>query len=721
MVQETARINFEATNLDVVEGRIKAIGGAINVLGGSIEVVVGTMGLIGIDEKVTKQFQEAATSAIAFADGAKRVFEGYKELREASELFRKAQQASTAATIASTTATTVHNAAQSSAVTVLGRARVAFNALTAAMVRNPITAVVVGLTALIAALVTFSDEQDDATDSTERLAEAERQLTRDLALRKVVNEGLILDAKLRGASEREILRITLAQLQADQILLENAQRKRKAEIGFYEALKEGGRARKEDLAALKTLKDQYEEYKDDVIAGENAIKSIKIQVMALDKAAAANLAANTKKAADDELERLAALREQDINELRQSIENLDAELRDLASQQGKVYNELSEEIIKDTTTRQSELLAAETLFWELKTESFDEGSYELLLAEEIYRKQVLAINTKWDLKDADAAEKAAEEQRKLKEASNNEFLRQSFRTQADEIANAAKNDDQRILQLREFFKEKRELYKNDENALKQLSEVEKTYQIDSKTRQEQIVSDLDELSKKVNAIAGLASTAIDSMSQIQESNQEKRLNEIEAYYQNMAQNVVGSEAEVADQLARIEAEKNDKMEKLKEEFFENQKKYRIAEVTITGLQGAFAAFVQASSTIPPPAGQIVGGVLAGLVLTAMAAQISQIKKQKYIRGSVGAGVGGGAANIGGRGGTNLGNISGGNFLQPIPNPGDPGNRTGASQNNFGFMSAPNTSPNTPIRAYVVASDVETGLEAERALNSRRRL
>ena len=30
MVNETARINFEATNLDVVEGRIKAIGGAVN-------------------------------------------------------------------------------------------------------------------------------------------------------------------------------------------------------------------------------------------------------------------------------------------------------------------------------------------------------------------------------------------------------------------------------------------------------------------------------------------------------------------------------------------------------------------------------------------------------------------------------------------------------------------------------------------------------------------
>jgi len=721
MVQETARINFEATNLDVVEGRIKAIGGAINVLGGSIEVVVGSMGLIGIDEKVTKQFQEAATSAIAFADGAKRVFEGYKELREAAELFKKAQAASTAATVANTTATAANNAVQASSVGVLAKARAAFNALTAAMVRNPITAVVVGLTALVAALVVFSDENEDAAESTDKLAEAERELTRDLALRKVVNESLILDAKLRGASEREVLRLTLAQIEADQVLLVTAQNKRKSEIGFYESLKEAGRARKADLDYLKKQKELYEEYKDDVIAGENAIKTIKLQVMGLDKAAAEQRAATAKKDKDDETARAKELQAKTIDELRDGIAQLDNALRELAKSQGKQYlNAVVEFRDAAKVTRESELKELSE-FEELAIGAYAEGSEERQLVTSFYRRKRFLLNKLWDVKDEEQQVKSAEDQKALDAQNHDEMLRQTFRQQADEVANAAKNDDDRILKLREFFEEKKKFYQYDELALKQLSELEKTYYLDSLTRQEQIVKDLEELSKKVNAIAGLASTAIDSMSQIQQSNQEKRLNEIEAYYQDMAQNVVGSEIEVADQLARIEAEKNDKMEKLKEEFFENQKKYRIAEVTITGLQGAFAAFVQASSTIPPPAGQIVGGVLAGLVLAAMAAQISQIKKQKYIRGTVSGGAGGAGGAIGGGGGTNLGNLSGGNFLQPIPNPGDPGNRTGASQNNFGFMSAPNTSPNTPIRAYVVASDVETGLEAERSLNARRRL
>ena len=657
------------------------------------------MGLIGIDEKVTKQFQEAATSAIAFADGTKRVFEGYKELREAAELFRKAQAAGTVVTVANTTATAANNAVQASSIGILAKARAAWAAFTAALARNPITLVAVAIAGLVGTLLLLSDQQDETAESSQNLATNLNLVGDALERQQIINEGILLDAKLRGASERQILTLKLQQLNADRTTIENEEKRLGRSKLLLEQKKQIEGAQFKEQQLLDSISAKYDEYTNKVLTNANAIKQAQLDIQSLNKAESEETIANKKKAKEEQLR----LAQEILDKSFEFEKELDAKIA-----------ELQEE------SRQRELDELRDYLFEKQLEAKDDAQ-KLIKLNEYGRLKSAEINKRWDVIDADAAEKAAEEQRKIKEAANNEFLRQSFRTQADEIANAAKNDDQRILQLREFFEKKRELYKNDENALKQLSEVEKTYQIDSKTRQEQIVSDLDELSKKVNAIAGLASTAIDSMSQIQESNQEKRLNEIEAYYQNMAQNVVGSEAEVADQLARIEAEKNDKMEKLKEEFFENQKKYRIAEVTITGLQGAFAAFVQASSTIPPPAGQIVGGVLAGLVLTAMAAQISQIKKQKYIRGSAGAGVGGGAANIGGRGGTNLGNISGGNFLQPIPNPGDPGNRTGASQNNFGFMSAPNTSPNTPIRAYVVASDVETGLEAERALNSRRRL
>lgn len=157
-VNENVRINFEATNLDVVEGRIKAIGGAINILGGAVETTVGLMGMIGVDEKQTKKFQEMATSAIALADGTKRVFEGYKELREAQQLFTKATEAQTVAQGASNAAATAGAGA--------------FDKLRIAMVKNPITAIVVGLTALAAGIYLFSQRTDDAEEAQTKLNDA---------------------------------------------------------------------------------------------------------------------------------------------------------------------------------------------------------------------------------------------------------------------------------------------------------------------------------------------------------------------------------------------------------------------------------------------------------------------------------------------------------------------------------------------------------------------
>ena len=48
-----------------------------------------------------------------------------------------------------------------------------------------------------------------------------------------------------------------------------------------------------------------------------------------------------------------------------------------------------------------------------------------------------------------------------------------------------------------------------------------------------------------------------------------------------------------------------------------------------------------------------------------------------------------------------------------------GGSTPISSGGSNFMTAPNTNPNTPIRAYVVANDVSTGLDAQQALNNRR--
>ena len=101
-------VNTNTTDLDKLEKgleqqevRIKRLGGAINILGGSVELLAGGLALTGAaTEEQVEKFTAAAAGALAFADGAKRVFEGYKEVREATKLATSAQVANNLAVLA---------------------------------------------------------------------------------------------------------------------------------------------------------------------------------------------------------------------------------------------------------------------------------------------------------------------------------------------------------------------------------------------------------------------------------------------------------------------------------------------------------------------------------------------------------------------------------------------------------------------------------------------
>ena len=710
MIQETARINFEATNLDVVEGRIKAIGGAINVLGGSIEVVVGAMGLIGIDEKVTKQFQEAATSAIAFADGAKRVFEGYKELREAADLFRKAQGAGTAVTVANTAATARNNAVQVGAVGILGRVRIAFASLTATMAANPFVAIATAIGLITAAFIGYKYATDGATESVDDFNQAQKNLGNTLSSDdfSTYMDLYVAGLKARGASTEFVLgeEIKLYKdRQSELTALVDANNK---EIERLEILKGVGK-----IGFGKSLEEQkaiYQAQIDDL--KESNIKSLDEQ---------SKLIKETKK---KEIELAGVQRENAEKRKEDALRN--------ANEISKIENEaIANTISLLKEGRDRELFELDRSFREREIKVKGNKSAEQAVAEE-KRIRISQINTKWDILDKEAADKAtadklakqkeaAQKEKEQREKEGLERLKDNLKFQLELATRDAKNEDDRILRLRKFAATQRELYKNDAEALAIVNQVIAGTFVDGlQTNYEEMQEWLNKLVGEINKYAQLASIAIDSLSGIQRANHELRLNQIEAEYQERAKGVVGSEEQIAEQLQRLEVEKNKKLEDEKERNFERSKKYQIAEATITGLQGAATAFATAFS-LGPSAGPVVGGILAALVLANTAAQINMIKKQKYIRSDAGASGLGGGIGGGTRGGTGLSGIGGGNFLQPIPNPGDPGNRTGSSNNPFGFMRAPTTSPNTPIRAYVVASDVSNGLEAERALNTRRRL
>jgi len=130
---------LEAT-LKKQEATIKTIDGAINLLGGSVELLAGSLVLSGAASKEqAEEFEAAALGAIALADGAKRTVDGIKSLNE--------------------------GLAASGGI--LGTVTKSFNALKAAAIANPFTAIAVAIGAVVSALLIYNEATKESTEDTE--------------------------------------------------------------------------------------------------------------------------------------------------------------------------------------------------------------------------------------------------------------------------------------------------------------------------------------------------------------------------------------------------------------------------------------------------------------------------------------------------------------------------------------------------------------------------
>ena len=127
------------------EARIKTLDGAINILGGTVETVAGALVLSGAaSEESAKKFEEAAIGAIALADGTKRVFDGVKTLNEGLAGFGG----------------------------IAGAAVKAFNALKAAAIANPFTAIAVAIGAVVSALLIYNQTSKETEEQSEETKKA---------------------------------------------------------------------------------------------------------------------------------------------------------------------------------------------------------------------------------------------------------------------------------------------------------------------------------------------------------------------------------------------------------------------------------------------------------------------------------------------------------------------------------------------------------------------
>lgn len=97
--------------------------------------------------------------------------------------------------------------------------------------------------------------------------------------------------------------------------------------------------------------------------------------------------------------------------------------------------------------------------------------------------------------------------------------------------------------------------------------------------------------------------------------------------------IFGSMADFYEEDAEARKEGDAKSQKVAKQSFKKAQNLRIAEATISTLNGAIGAFMQATATYPAPYGQILGAATAAAATAAGIAQIKKIKAQKFEGGS----------------------------------------------------------------------------------------
>ncbi len=186
-------------SLERQEARIKTLGGAINIVGGSVELLAGSLALSGVlTEEQVEQFEAAAIGAIAFADGAKRVFEGYKELSEGIKAYGGAAKVAQAV-----------------------QAR--FNAT---ILANPYVAAAAALAAVAAAVYLFIKASDDEEAQLERATQARERYNQQLTIEQSNRIALL---RAQGATAVEVAKENeeIAKQAMDQANLEFVTAKRR--------------------------------------------------------------------------------------------------------------------------------------------------------------------------------------------------------------------------------------------------------------------------------------------------------------------------------------------------------------------------------------------------------------------------------------------------------------------------------------------------------------
>ena len=701
------------TKIKASDAQIKRISGTVGLFTGTISTAVGALGLLGIDDEQIKGFQQATLSVLALGSGAAQAITGIKDLTESRKLLTELNNASTVAEN-SNTAALVTNASAAESVTIAQNA--AAVSITSEKTATDGNTISKGVNTAATTVNTTATEGLTLAKRAQLLVEQALNKVQKLSLGGWIAIGVaiataakfIYDWTQASKGEEGQLKTTIELRKQELELLKETNRQYLNAEAQLKVLEAGAKARGRSITEEATAEKQR---------AKDAIDRANKEIQLLREGVAVGRV--TQEQVQDQIDRQKILRGEaekyynqviaaetlyasNIKDTNQKNKDRNKQLRDERLEREGITQliKLEGEELIDALIYKDRPWWEWTQVWVGKYKDLKEELGDVVVTLKRVGKPVDLRNLK-DLETTIEGIGLALEEIDFNEFEDNiAFL---SREQLDilkrlrgELNSGLK---QQLFEREQQFNQELALFADNEEAKTRLTEEYEKDRV--RIRREYALQLAGEILSTTNAL-------LSELGSLQQEAINIELDKLERKYQRDLQ-LAGENAILKEQITRgFEARELE----IQKKALAQQKNLRRAQVVTTTAESVINAF-NSTSTLPPPFGQIAGSILAAAYIALGAKAISNINATTLDGGSLGTG---GFNNIPGNGGFN---IPGGGGVSTAPSlgailPGLGGGRI-ATTPTIGTLEQ------EPIRAYVLAGDVTNGVQANIALNNRRRL
>ena len=701
------------TKIKASDAQIKRISGTVGLFTGTISTAVGALGLLGIDDEQIKGFQQATLSVLALGSGAAQAITGIKDLTESRKLLTELNNASTVAEN-SNTAALVTNASAAESVTIAQNA--AAVSITSEKTATDGNTISKGVNTAATTVNTTATEGLTLAKRAQLLVEQALNKVQQLSIGGWIAIGVaiataakfIYDWTQASKGEEGQLKTTIELRRQELELLKETNRQYLNAEAQLKVLEAGAKARGRSITEEATAEKQR---------AKDAIDRANKEIQLLREGVAVGRV--TQEQVQDQIDRQKILRGEaekyynqviaaetlyasNIKDTNQKNKDRNKQLRDERLEREGITQliKLEGEELIDALIYKDRPWWEWTQVWVGKYKDLKEELGDVVVTLKRVGKPVDLRNLK-DLETTIEGIGLALEEIDFNEFEDNiAFL---SREQLDilkrlrgELNSGLK---QQLFEREQQFNQELALFADNEEAKTRLTEEYEKDRV--RIRREYALQLAGEILSTTNAL-------LSELGSLQQEAINIELDKLERKYQRDLQ-LAGENAILKEQITRgFEARELE----IQKKALAQQKNLRRAQVVTTTAESVINAF-NSTSTLPPPFGQIAGSILAAAYIALGAKAISNINATTLDGGSLGTG---GFNNVPGNGGFN---IPGGGGVSTAPSlgailPGLGGGRI-ATTPTIGTLEQ------EPIRAYVLAGDVTNGVQANIALNNRRRL